>query len=169
MALDLPHTHMETHNIRATHMRMRQGQFLKPSARCASLQIIQFDHWENIIKGQQQWWQPNLVAVTLILDIQNLSLRMKITWKNKSLYFQWDFITWCNVMKTIWIFNTPWKCHENHLQHWTPYENAIKTIWKAFSCSLSERWPFENVMNFAYSVAMYILATTHDVYLDTLN
>ena len=47
---------------------------------------------------------------------ENSRVHVKIMWKRKSLYFHWDFTTWCNAMKTIWIFQ--------NIQH------PMKMLWK---------------------------------------
>ena len=85
----------------------------------------------------------------------NLSLRVKITWKSKSLYFHWNFTTWCNATKTFEFFKTytnPWKYHQNHLKSipllytlWKCHQNHLKsiflfttpmvTLWKCYEFS----------------------------------
>ena len=96
----------------------------------------------------------------------NLSLRVKITWKSKSLYFHWDFTTWCNATKTFEYFKTytnSWKYHQNYFKSIPLLYTLWKCLWKAFSCSLPQWWPFENAMNLATSVVMY----GYRVYLDS--
>jgi len=111
----------------------------------------------------------NVLLANLAVKIQwifneNSSLRMKITWKNKSLYFQWDSqpgaMQW-KPFEFIQIYNTPWKCHENH---WKSI-SELNTLWKCYQIRIVTLW---KCYEFCYQCS-YVYITTYDVYLDTLS
>ena len=103
--------------------------------------------WDSNIQLFGQQFIPLFVASLIIsllanlavkiqwIFIENPSLHMKITWKNKSLYFQWDFTTWCNAMKTIWIFQNiqhPMKMSWKPPEKYYSIEHPMKMLSKPF-------------------------------------
>ena len=106
----------------------------------------------------------NLAVKIQWIFIENSSLHMKITWKNKSLHFQWDFKSWCNVMKTIWIFKNmqhPMKMSWKPLKKYYSIEHPMKMLSKSFEKHFPVHHPNGDPLKmlwiFANSVAMPIL------------